>query len=103
MTLPDLELRETHEIVGLHPADAATVVVRASNAHGLSPPSPLSRPMETAAAEEGEGGDARKAREALAAKRVLELKGAEAMGPRKIRLEWEVGKRLLYYTHLLLQ
>ncbi len=93
VTLPGLELRETRVISGLPAGDAVTVVVRARNAHGLSPPSPISRPMETLPEEqEVEAGedDPKETRARLAGEEVL-VREAAAVGPRRIRMEWEVA------------
>lgn len=74
------------------------VVVRARNGQGLSPPSPLSKPMKTLADRETEEGstDPRIVRQKLA-KRVMELKEAKVVGARKVKLEWEVRKAQPFY------
>ena len=64
------------------------VLVRARNEHGLSPPSPLSKPLMPEPNPEAK--DPRFVRQALGQARVVELVKAEASGSRKIKLEWEV-------------
>lgn len=68
------------------------VLVRARNEHGLSPPSPLSKPLMPEPNPEAK--DPRFVRQALGqAARIVELARAEAAGSRKIKLEWEVRKK----------
>ena len=63
-------------------------VVRAQNHHGLSPPSPMSKPMMTEV-NPGKEPDLRTIRLKLA-QRIIELKEASVVGSRKVKLQWEV-------------
>ncbi len=92
---------ETYTLKGLDPLTTAIVVVRARNQHGLSPPSPMSKPMTTTASNgddlllltDANGDlitDPRVARSRLEA-RTLELKEAVVVGSRKVKLLWEVS------------
>lgn len=94
ITVPDVS-SETFTILDLSPSDTIQAVVRARNAQGLSPPSPLSKPMRTEPDVDGLDrdslGDPRVVRERLG-RRVLELTEATVMGSRKVKLVWEVRK-----------
>ena len=80
---------EIYTVENLAPSSTVVFVVRARNHHGLSPPSPISKPMNT------EGGTGLKPslnaiRLQLAA-RVVELREAIVVGSRKVKLQWEVS------------
>ena len=80
---------EIYTVANLAPSSTVVFVVRARNHHGLSPPSPISKPMNT------EGGTGLKPslnaiRLQLAA-RVVELREAIVVGSRKVKLQWEVS------------
>ncbi len=94
-TIPDIGDVPVCSIKDLSPSDTIFAVVRARNEHGLSPPSPVSKAMRTSAESngvDGGGGGDSSARIALgtASGSVVELKKAEVVGPRKIRLEWKL-------------
>ena len=63
-------------------------IVRARNQHGLSPPSPMSKPMMTLS-NPGKDPDLRAVRLKLA-QRIVELKEASVVAARKVKLQWEV-------------
>ena len=80
---------EIYTVENLAPSSTVVFVVRARNHHGLSPPSPISKPMNT------EGGTGLEpslnaVRIQLAA-RVVELREAIVVGSRKVKLQWEVS------------
>ena len=77
------------------------VLVRAVNDHGLSPPSPVSKPMKTTtkiSADQKDDIFAGKAAEKNPAlvrlrlsQRIIELQEASAVTSKKVKLQWEVS------------
>ena len=104
--VPNVE-GESYFIKGLDPKTSVQVMVRAQNKYGLSPPSPLSKPMDTLAKFEefaesqqstnfdksrNESEAAAKARHELTQKRALRLTSVTPVASRRVRLDWEVSK-----------
>lgn len=100
LTVSDVD-RETYTLSNLSPLSTVIVLVRARNQHGLSPPSPLSKPMmtEPKPAKDGEDfvSDPRTVRLRLT-QRILELKEAVVVGSRKVKLLWELLHGQSYVT-----
>ena len=91
---------ETYIIRNLEPRTTVTVLVRAKNEHGLSPPSPVSKPLSTlppslsykqstAHSSEIDVTNSFVVRQRLS-QRVIEIIEAVVIGPRKVKLRWEV-------------
>ena len=104
-TIPDVT-SETFTIENLQPSTTLYLLIRARNAHGLSPPSPISKALVTPPDDREENlKDPRLIRKRLSEGRVVRLGrdggmteeevagghgGLTVLGPRKVRLEWEV-------------
>ena len=86
-TISDVN-EEIYTVGNLGSSSTVVFVVRAQNHHGLSPPSPMSKPMMTEA-NPGQEPDLRTVRIKLA-QRIVELKEALVVGSRKVKLQWEV-------------
>ena len=87
-TVPDVT-EEIYSVENLAPSSTIVFVVRARNHHGLSPPSPISKPMNT---EGGTGLEpSLNAIRLQLAARVVELTEAAVVGSRKVKLQWEVS------------
>ena len=78
------------------------VLVRAVNDHGLSPPSPVSKPMKTTTkltsdpkSDEMFGGKITDKNPAIVrirlSQRIVELQEAAAVTSKKVKLQWEVN------------
>ena len=91
---------ETYTIRNLEPRTTVTVLVRARNEHGLSPPSPVSKPLSTlppslsyklgsAHSSEIDVTNSFVVRQRLS-QRIIEIIEAVVIGPRKVKLRWEV-------------
>ena len=97
---------EIYTVKNLAASSTVIFVVRARNHHGLSPPSPMSKPMKTSAGttftEDGSlnslGGLPSSTEPDLAtvrlrlSQRIVELKEALVAGSRKVKLLWEVNQ-----------
>ena len=97
---------EIYTVKNLAASSTVIFVVRARNHHGLSPPSPMSKPMKTSAGttftEDGSlsslGGMPSSTEPDLAtvrlrlSQRIVELKEALVAGSRKVKLLWEVNQ-----------
>lgn len=83
---------EIYKVDNLPASSSIVFLVRARNHHGLSPPSPLSRPMMTQSSPSGKEPDLRTVRLKLS-QRIVELKEALVVGSRKVKLQWEVSKK----------
>ena len=87
--------QEIYTLNNLEPNTRVKVLIRAKNNHGLSPPSPVSKLMATLDSkhlldsEDFDTKDKRLLRQKFG-QRMVELVVAEAIGPKKIRLKWEV-------------
>jgi len=91
VTVTDIGLREKYLIEGLKGDEDAVlmVVVRARNEHGLSLPSPAAKIAR------GQQGDKKSSSSYSSpdwTSPPMELLGAKAIGPEKIRVEWKVYK-----------
>ena len=95
---------EIYTVKNLAASSTVIFVVRARNHHGLSPPSPMSKPMKTSATFTEDGGsgglhglpsstepDLATVRLRLS-QRIVELKEALVAGSRKVKLLWEVNQ-----------
>lgn len=91
-TITDVN-EELYTLQNLDPSMSIVFVVRARNQHGLSPPSPMSKPMSTESRPGGKEPDLRTVRSKLSAQRIVELKEALVVGSRKVKLQWEVRLR----------
>ena len=80
-------------LTGLRPATSIVALVRARNAHGLSPPSPFSKPLTTASNADEDASDIGSIREKLE-RRLVDLRQVVAIGARKVKLLWEVSYSL---------
>ena len=96
---------ESFTLTGLSPLSTVLVLVRARNDHGLSPPSPVSKPMATLAKipTENEADDKQLIRNPALVRikltqKILELREANAVGSRKVKLLWEVRNILYLYS-----
>ena len=96
---------EIYTVKNLAASSTVIFVVRARNHHGLSPPSPMSKPMKTS----GSGSlsnlgllpsstepDLATVRLRLS-QRIVELKEALVAGSRKVKLLWEVNQFFLSF------
>lgn len=73
------------------PGTTVHVLVRARNLHGLSPPSPVSKPFQTLRQTgEEDASDPQYLRSKLSDTKVMELEGATVLGSRKVKLAWEL-------------
>ena len=79
---------EIYRVDNLPASTTIVFVVRAQNHHGLSPPSPMSKPMMTEASPDKEP-DLRTVRLKLT-QRMVQLQEALVVGSRKVKLSWEV-------------
>ena len=79
---------EIYTVQNLPASSTIVFVVRALNHHGLSPPSPMSKPMTTEY-KPGVEPDLKTVRVKLT-QRIVELKEALVVGSRKVKLQWEV-------------
>ena len=99
---------EIYTIKNLAASSTVIFVVRARNHHGLSPPSPMSKPMKTS----GSGSlsnlgllpsstepDLATVRLRLS-QRIVELKEALVAGSRKVKLLWEVNQFFLFLSDI---
>ena len=97
---------EIYTVKNLAASSTVIFVVRARNHHGLSPPSPMSKPMKTS----GSGSlsnlgllpsstepDLATVRLRLS-QRIVELKEALVAGSRKVKLLWEVNQFFLFFV-----
>ena len=94
---------ESYTIKQLEPRTTVTVLVRARNEYGLSPPSPVSKPITTLpsflshkkSTSHSLNIDVTNSfvvRQRLS-QRIIELKEAVVIGSRKVKLRWEVSSR----------
>ena len=97
---------EAYTIRNLEPRTTVTVLVRARNEHGLSPPSPVSKPLSTlppslsykqstAQSSEIDVTNSFVVRQRLS-QRIIEIIEAVVIGSRKVKLRWEVGTFHIY-------
>ena len=97
---------EIYTVKNLAASSTVIFVVRARNHHGLSPPSPMSKPMKTSGSGSlsNLGGllpsstepDLATVRLRLS-QRIVELKEALVAGSRKVKLLWEVNQFFLSF------
>ena len=83
---------EIYIVRDLAPSSTVAFIVRARNQHGLSPPSPMSKPMMTEA-KPGQEPDLKTIRLKLA-QRMVKLNEALVVGASKVKLQWEVCTRV---------
>ena len=98
---------EIYTVKNLAASSTVIFVVRARNHHGLSPPSPMSKPMKTSGSGSlsNLGGllpsstepDLATVRLRLS-QRIVELKEALVAGSRKVKLLWEVNQFFLFFV-----
>ena len=78
------------------------------NEHGLSPPSPLSKPMTTLTITDGDGSSdevidtSPEAVRLRMTQRLVDLKEVVVVSPTKIKIKWEVRRKFCYSTIRLL-
>ena len=83
---------EIYTVKNLAPLTTVVFVTRARNHHGLSPPSPMSKPMKTEAGTVSNTKEPDLASVRLRlSQRIVELKEALVAGSRKVKLLWEVS------------
>jgi len=90
ITVTDIGLREKHVIEGINGnngRNSVVVVVRARNNHGLSLPSPAAKIQMSSNGGANSGGSLSVVDWSSPP---VELLGARAIGPKKIRVEWQV-------------
>ena len=102
---------ESYTITNLEPRTTVTVLVRARNEHGLSPPSPVSKPIttlppslsykkSTSHSSDIDVSNSFVVRQRLS-QRIIELIEAVVIGSRKVKLQWEVRFRIAYKFQLI--
>eukprot|EP00095_Tigriopus_kingsejongensis_P003619 maker-scaffold49_size462716-snap-gene-3.30 protein:Tk03619 transcript:maker-scaffold49_size462716-snap-gene-3.30-mRNA-1 annotation:"roundabout 1" len=90
VAIPEVQSSEGFTLYDFEPATTVHVLVRARNLHGLSPPSPISKPFQTPPKAGEDISDPRYLRSKLSDKRVMELKEVKILGSRKVKLSWEL-------------
>ena len=105
LTINDVHT-ESYTINNLEPRTTVTVLVRARNKHGLSPPSPVSKPIttlppslsykkSTSYSSDLDNTNLFIARQRLS-QRIIELREAVVTGSRKVKLQWEVRINIIH-------
>ena len=96
----------------MEPRTTVTVLVRARNEHGLSPPSPVSKPIttlppslsykkSTSHSSDIDVSNSFVVRQRLS-QRIIELIEAVVIGSRKVKLQWEVRFCIAYISQLII-